>query len=74
MRLEARFRDVAGPELGLEGPERLGEPGLDLVHLIEPIERERREMDGDLKKIIKNYLSSFYKFRAEQSLYFDLNI
>ena len=57
LRLEARLRDVVGPELGLEGPERLGEPGLDLVHLIEPIERERREMDGDLKKkIIKNYL------------------
>ena len=58
MRLEARFRDVAGAADGLEGPDRLGEPGLDLVHLIDPIERERREMDGDLQKKITNQLEA----------------
>ncbi len=48
-RLDARARDVVEAEVGLEGPEREGELGLDLVPFIEPMDSARRAKDGDLE-------------------------
>jgi hypothetical protein len=54
LRLEDRARDVVEAEVGLEGPERDGEFGLDLVHFTEPMDSARRAKDGDLEILI-NY-------------------
>ena len=47
-RLEDLTRDEVEAEIGLEGPERIGELGLDRVCLTEPKDSERRDGDTGL--------------------------